>query len=73
MKYKIIVAVEGQFAEIDNNPTTTTKIMRTYEIEVKDEKEAFDKSLALRNNFFEEAGLIGEITTKFDPHVERME
>lgn len=72
MKYKIIVAVEGNFGEIDNNPATKTKIMRSYEVTVANEQEAFDKSLALRNNFFEEAELIGEVTTKFDPHVERM-
>lgn len=72
MKYKIVVAVEGQFAEIDNNPVTKTKIMRTYEIEVKNEKEAFDKSLALRNNVYAEAEILGEISVKYDPHVERM-
>ena len=73
MMYKIVIAVEGQFAEIDNNPYTTTKIMRSYEIKVKNEDEARDIALKLRNNVFEEAELIGTIEMKFDPHIERME
>ena len=73
MKYKIVIAVEGQFAECNNDPSSTTKIMRSYEIKVNTEQEARDIALKLRNNVFEEAEMVGTIETKFDPHVERME
>lgn len=72
MKFKVIVAVEGKFAEIDNNPTTKSKIMRSYELDTKDEEAARLIAFHLRNNLFEEAQLIGEITNKFDPHIQKM-
>lgn len=73
MKFKIIVAVEGSFGEIDNNPETKSKIMRNYEIETESPEEANSIAFHLRNNLYEEAELIGSIHTKFDPHVERMD